>query len=210
VIALGLDGFRYRFTRDDWDLMCRALVGEAGDRAWQGRDGATICWCMLQRLWLLRDTTYRGRDGVLETPPHTYRGLATLPPEVVVTGGLVEDYSQPVNPFWTERGTPERQARRRRIRLGPLDDVAPPQTRALVARFMAGFIQMLPEELGIVHFTAPTMEPRGTMRRRTVPNTRSSNVWYTTAQSRTWRRPVVWIAAPTTGDLLAYGAGALL
>ena len=128
-------GWSYRFTIGDLRWLCPALVGESSNLL----DQEAICATMLQRLYAVR-----GRGSIVA------RGGEVYPYSL---WGMVRSYSQPVNPYWLEHGTPEQIAHRTEIQSMTPDDV-PRETLQLAVRFVEGRLPVRPELVGLTDFAA--------------------------------------------------------
>lgn len=140
----GPENWSYTFTEDDYLWACRSLEGEAGAHSC-GVEGEAILWTMLNYLYFVRNRTV-GRGVASTRPPHTY-------------ASILRAYSQPINPYWADKGTPEQQANRRRITNMSLADIRP-CIRELVLQFMQGKIDGT-RYVGLVHFDNGTIDSGG-------------------------------------------------
>lgn len=135
---------RYQITWDDLLWAARMLVGEAGRNA-GSNEGAAVLWCMASRLVQLNRTSFTG---------------------------LIQAYSQPINPKWAEDGefcqvggryngrdecSPERLERRRRYQTMAWEDI-PSDVQDLVYKWATAQVNNpIPRA---THFAVPRVASR--------------------------------------------------
>lgn len=179
------DGWTYKFTPEDWLWAIRMLVGEAGERDWDKRwkqmEGEAILWTMLNRLYLLRNTTFSMR-GCGQSGP-------SFPPGSHTYTKLLLAYSQPIAVMWRTCGTDTERQRRAFFAVMRPEQV-PPEVVTLVTRFMQGKI---PGDLyaGLVHFIAPGVEPaEEAIGPVEIPGMQArSNIFFKVAPTLRWPSP---------------------
>lgn len=192
------EGWTYKFTLEDWLWAARMLSGEiiSPREGWglpQVREGETILWTMLNYFYQMRDKTF-GRGPASTSPPHTYTRV-------------IRAYSQPINPFWADKGEPAVQAHRAKI-----TNLTPEQVDPLVldtvTRFMQGKISGI-AFAGLVHFAARSLsyadDPTHVGPQAVAGLGTKSNVFYKSNVSINWPADLLKFRFTTTTAIVAGG-----
>jgi len=194
---VGKDGWRYSLTPFDVRWAIPAIYGEAVHVS-AGEEGDAILWTMANRLYLSRNNReLRRRDGYLLPWPHRL-------------GDIFLAYSQPINPFWRDRGTPFQVERRDRfIKMEP--EEFPPGLVSKVIQFAQGRLPMDPRFAGLTDFAACDCEGCG-IDVHGEPALRGANCFWRDPGSRSWTVDTIRLV-PASGGLsavvpLAVGVGA--
>lgn len=144
--AVSRDGsWQYQLTDEDILWTARAVWGEVPVRVWSEAHALAVMWSMLQRFYLLRNSSFSSRLGTIKSsPPHKSFAL------------YVRSYSQPVSPDWLNVGTTEERERRRLRQTTPWDKL-PERVRTVVTAWAKGQKPPAQQMVGAVHWLATSV-----------------------------------------------------